>query len=212
MKATARLTWPLVKMTLTPVAVRAVINSDGIHPVDLVVWCQDASVSALCHARSYRTLWVLPTQSLLPANPCYTHVTQMWRLKLWGDGYFICSVSKSWEIRTHIPLTPSLYFLPHWPSIPNLKVPKGTFIICAMLLLTWSLKDPAKWLSRQHVGKIILFYTFVSGSFTRFWVTYLRCNWHLYSVTGNYLPFPSPELNSSRWMGCDKVTLKMELE
>lgn len=41
-------------------------------------------------------------------------------------------------------------------------------MICAILLLIWALKDPAKCLSRGHLGKITLVYAFVSGSFTRF--------------------------------------------
>lgn len=100
-----------------------------------------------------------------------------------------CSVSKSWEIRSQIPLTPNSIFLRHWPSIPNLKVLKETFMICAILLLIWALKDPAKCLSRVHLGKITLVYTLVSASFTRFLsdifkmqLTSLQCDGHLLAI------------------------------
>lgn len=126
--------------------------------------CRSVSI---CHSLSWITGWVLPTQSSLTCKIllCSRYTDENTNaLRGW---VLYCSVSKSWEIRSQTPLTPNSVFLPHWPSIPNLKVLKETFMICAILLLIWALKDPTKCLSRGHLGKITLVYTFASGSFTR---------------------------------------------
>lgn len=167
--------------------VRAVMSSDGIHPADQAVWYQNSTVFSICHALGWITGWVLPTQSSWPIRFCYAHVTQMRTLKLWGDEYFIVQYQRAGKLEARSLWPQILYFFPIDPSFP--KVPKETFMIFAILLLTWTLRDPAKCLSRVHLGKITLVYILVSASFTRFLsdifkmqLTSLHCDGHLLGI------------------------------
>lgn len=154
------------------------MNSDGIRPVHEVVWWQKAVLASVCHTELDDFMSHLLSLPALQA-PCVltSHRWEDWSSK--GMRTSLVQDQRAGKSESRSLWLQHLYFLPHWPFIPHLKVPQEIFTICLIWLLIWFLKDPVKCLSGGHSRKIYVLLHFCSWLIHQIseWQTHLRCNW-----------------------------------